>query len=67
MVDARGYSCPMPVVMTQREIAANSPATLEVLVDNRGSAENVTRFAESRGYTVAVEPQAQDFLLRLQK
>ena len=57
----------MPVVMTQREIAANSPATLEVLVDNRGSAENVTRFAESRGYTVAVEPQAQDFLLRLQK
>ena len=34
MIDARGYSCPMPVVMVQKEVKANAPQTLEVLVDD---------------------------------
>ena len=46
-VDARGYSCPMPVVMVQKAVKADAPATLEVLVDNQCSVENVTRFAEN--------------------
>ena len=41
-VDARGYSCPMPVVMVQKAVKADVPATLEVLVDNQCSVENVT-------------------------
>ena len=32
-VDARGYSCPMPVVMVQEAVKADAPATLEVLVE----------------------------------
>ena len=67
MVDARGYSCPMPVVMTQREVKANAPASLEVLVDNQCAVENVSRFAGSQGYAVSVEPQGTDFLLKLTK
>lgn len=67
MIDARGFSCPVPVVMTQREITANAPAALEVLLDNRAAVENVTRFAQSRGYDVALEAQGADFLLRLKK
>ena len=43
------------------------PATLEVLVDNQCSVENVTRFAESSGYKVAVAPEGQDFRLSLSK
>ena len=43
MVDARGFICPMPVVMVQNEVKANAPATLEVLVDDRCAVENVTR------------------------
>ena len=31
MIDARGLACPMPVLMTQKEIAKNSPAKLEVM------------------------------------
>ena len=27
-VDARGYSCPMPVVMVQKAVKADAPATL---------------------------------------
>ena len=33
MVDARGYLCPMPVVMVQNAIKKDNPAALEVLVD----------------------------------
>ena len=66
-VDARGYSCPMPVVMVQKAVKGQSPAALEVLVDNQCSVENVTRFAQSSGYTVAVAPEGQDFRLSLSK
>ena len=66
-LDARGYLCPMPVVMVQKEIKANNPAQLEVLVDNQAAVANVSRFAASAGYKAAVEPQGQDFLLRLTK
>ena len=45
MVDARGYSCPMPVIMVQKAVKDGAPQTLEVLVDNQCSLENVTRFA----------------------
>ena len=46
MIDARGYSCPMPVVMVQNEVKKNAPDTLEVLVDSQTCVENVTRFGE---------------------
>ena len=39
MVDARGYSCPMPVVMTKKEIEKNKAKQLEVMVDNMVSVD----------------------------
>ena len=33
MVDARGQSCPIPVVMTRRVLEKEKPARLEVLVE----------------------------------
>ncbi len=67
MVDARGYSCPMPVIMVQKEVKKSAPATLEVLVDNRCAVENVTRFGKNSGYTVTVTAQGEDFHLTLTK
>ena len=66
-VDARGFSCPMPVIMVQKEVKAAAPAELEVLVDEKCAVENVTRFAESQGYTVNWEEQDDDFVLTLRK
>lgn len=60
MIDARGLSCPMPVVMVQKAVQAESPVTLEVLLDNPCSVENVTRFASNSGYTVEVAPADED-------
>ena len=42
MVDARGYLCPMPVVMVQNAIKKDNPAALEVLVDNETKTSNVS-------------------------
>ena len=67
MVDARGLLCPMPVVMVQKEVKATKPAALEVLVDDPCALENVTRFANSQGYKVAVSEDGADFKLSLTK
>lgn len=53
IVDARGRSCPEPVVMTKNALEAGG-VPLEVLVDNEVAKENVTRFAQSRGHQVKI-------------
>lgn len=60
MIDARGYACPMPVVMVQKEVKDRAPQQLEVLLDNPCSVENVTRFAGNNGYEVEVRPADDD-------
>ena len=67
MIDARGLSCPMPVLAVQREVKKNSPETLEVLVDNQTAVGNITRFAASQRYTVKVDELDGDFKLTLSK
>ena len=68
MIDARGYSCPLPVVMVQQAVQKDAPATVEVLLDNPCSVENVTRFATNQGYTVqAADAGEGEFRLTLTK
>ena len=67
MVDARGYSCPIPVVMVQRALKAENPESLTVLVDEQVCVENVTRFAKASGYSVTVTRDGEDFKLELKK
>ncbi|MGM9538645.1 MAG: sulfurtransferase TusA family protein [Candidatus Onthomonas sp.] len=67
MVDARGYSCPMPVVMVRKAVQSGQPDKLEVLVDNQCSVENVTRFAKNSGYQVEVSDYDGDYKLELSK
>jgi TusA-related sulfurtransferase len=51
-VDARGLSCPQPVLMTLNEIQQGGEAEIVVLVDTDASKENVTRAATGQGYRV---------------
>ena len=67
MVDTRGLSCPIPVVMVQQAIKKDAPAKLEVLADAKVAVENVTRFARSQGYQVEVTADGPDFKLTLTK
>jgi tRNA 2-thiouridine synthesizing protein A len=52
-IDARGLSCPQPVLMTLDEIKAGKADEIIIMVDNDTSKENVSRAAVSRGWTVA--------------
>lgn len=51
-VDARGLSCPQPVIMTLDEIKKGKDNEIIVLVDTDTSRENVSRAAESQGFRV---------------
>jgi tRNA 2-thiouridine synthesizing protein A len=65
-VDARGRSCPEPVVLTRKALE-KYPSGVQVLLDNATSRDNVKRFAESRNYKVAVRSQGEDFVLSITK
>lgn len=67
MVDTRGQSCPMPVVMVKNEIEKTKAKQIEVMTDNNVATENVTRFAQSQGYNVNLSKEGQDFKLILKK
>lgn len=65
-IDARGLSCPEPVIRTKNALASKE-AAYEVLVDNVVAKENVTRYATHQGYQVMVEEKGEDFLLKIEK
>ncbi len=67
MLDARGYSCPMPVIMVKKEIDSTAPNTLDVFLDSQCAVENVSSFAKSRGYQVEVGEAGDEFKLVLHK
>ena len=67
MLDARGLACPMPVIMVQKEVKANAPELIEVLVDEHCAVENISRFAKNNGYNVTVEDLDDEYKLILRK
>lgn len=66
-VNGVGEACPVPVIMTKRALAENSEGPLEVLVDNNGAVQNVSRFADSVGYGVDVFKEEGVFHIILRK
>ena len=64
-VDVCGFSCPIPVVRTKKAMGENPKEILTVLVETVVSKENVSRLAESQGYSVNVEQTSDEFRLVL--
>jgi len=64
-IDVRGYSCPIPVVRTKKAIEEHPNEPLTVLVETATSKENVSRLAQSKGYSVKAEPAKDGFRLIL--
>ena len=65
-VDARGLSCPEPVILISQAMKSGENA-YEITMDNRVSKENVTRYAEHQGYKVSVTEADGEFTLTIQK
>jgi len=67
-VDARGLSCPQPVLMALDEIKHTSETELVVLVDTEASKENVSRAVESQGWRVRdIKADGDTYQLDIQK
>lgn len=59
-VDARGLSCPIPVVKTKQAMETNPKEEIMVFVDSNVAKENVTRLAKSKEYSVDVQAVSND-------
>ncbi|AMD91741.1 sulfurtransferase TusA family protein [Desulfomicrobium orale] len=53
-VDACGLSCPQPVLLAMRAMEKAGSGSIEILVDNEASRENVSRAARAKGWAVSV-------------
>ena len=68
LVDARGLSCPQPVLMTMEKLRTLDQGELVVLVDTDTSRQNVSRAAASLGWQVTdVKSEGSAYRLTLEK
>ena len=68
IVDARGLSCPQPVLLTLEEMKRTEKGDIVILVDTDTSKENVSRAATSKGWNLkAVEPEGTGYRVSISK
>ena len=65
-LDARGLSCPEPVIMIQKAMKTKE-TSYDMIIDNHASKENVTRFAEKAGYRVTLKENNGEYTLEMRK
>jgi len=65
-IDARGMSCPQPVLMAKKALSTNKEG-FEILVDNNVAKENVSRFIKNAGFNAIVTEIEEDYLIKAVK
>lgn len=63
-VDARGLSCPQPVMLTMEALKQNAEA-YEILVDNQTALNNVSRFVKNAGKTASVTEKDDEYIIEV--
>lgn len=64
-IDTCGTSCPLPVLMTKKELDKNpNTKEIEVLTDNNTSKTNVKKFLASNGFNIEVKEEDEVYILR---
>lgn len=53
LINCQNLPCPEPVLRTKKHLDTFSPQEITVVVDNAAARENIARFLQSRGYSVA--------------
>ena len=60
IIDCRGMACPLPVINAKKASEELQPEDLlTVLVDNEIAVQNLTRFAEHKGFRVSAQKNAE--------
>ncbi|MBU0639402.1 MAG: sulfurtransferase TusA family protein [Planctomycetes bacterium] len=66
-IDARGLSCPQPVMLTRQALQQADTGEVAVLVDTMTQVYNCTRAAEKLGWQAEYDEKEGVFELRLRK
>ena len=66
VIDARGLSCPEPVVLL-RSAMSTGEDSYQIIVDNHASRENTTRYAQHMGYKVSTAENGGEWTLTFSK
>lgn len=66
ILDARGLSCPEPVIMLRKAMTGNEPE-YTMKVDNHAAKENTTRYGMHQGYRVSVTEEDGEYTLVFRK
>jgi len=62
-IDARGLSCPAPVLQTKAVLEEDNPDKVNVTVDNAAAQQNVQRFLESQGFETTLDQSGNDYFV----
>lgn len=63
IIDARGLSCPQPVILARKALRDSEQIT--TIVDNEAALENITRMAEKEGCRVQTEKRDDGMYLHI--
>lgn len=67
VIDARGMSCPKPVVSTKKILEAIQDGSVTTIVDNEAAKDNVVALAGSMGCEVDVEQKGKEYYIQITK
>lgn len=59
-VDARGLSCPEPLLMLKKAIKQDTEGKITLLLSSQNALKNCKKYAESHGYSVNVVGDKED-------
>lgn len=66
IIDARGMSCPQPVLMAKNALK-KGPDIVQILVDNETAKGNIERYLGHEGFSVEFQTQDDDILIKGRK
>ena len=66
-IDARGLSCPLPVMRTRQALQSAGSGEVTILVDTMTQVDNCTRTAEALGWQVTCQEKDNTFELSMHR
>ncbi len=66
-VDARGLSCPIPLIQTKKALKEMDEGIVCAVVDNEVAKDNIRKFAKSMDYSFSVAEADGEFVIEIAK
>ena len=66
-IDARGYSCPQPIIMTRNGLKETKQGEVTIIVDTMTQVQNCVRAAEKLGWKAEWEEKDDEYYIVAKK